>query len=182
MRCGGGQPGSPPGLLTRAPGGGAPGGQGQHRRSAGGVSTRHMAGARRLATRAEPERISLCRFPSFSGLPWGLSGKERTCQYRRVKLDPWVRKIPWRRALHPTLEFLPGKSHGWSSLVGCSPWSLRVGHDAVIERTRSCCGLEGVDKSVSSPAHALLRCKRGYYYTDFAGLQDLTGVERKHRM
>jgi len=27
----------------------------------------------------------------------------------------------WRRQWHPTPVFLPGKSHGWSSLVGCSP-------------------------------------------------------------
>ena len=29
-----------------------------------------------------------------------------------------------RRQWHPTPVFLPGKSHGWKSLVGCSPWSL----------------------------------------------------------
>ena len=23
---------------------------------------------------------------------------------------------------HPTPELLPGKSHGWRSLVGCGPW------------------------------------------------------------
>ena len=28
----------------------------------------------------------------------------------------------WRRKWHPTPVFLPGKSHGWRSLVGCSPW------------------------------------------------------------
>ena len=27
-----------------------------------------------------------------------------------------------RRRLHPTPILLPGKSHGWRSLVGCSPW------------------------------------------------------------
>ena len=27
-----------------------------------------------------------------------------------------------RRQWHPTPVLLPGKSHGWSSLVGCSPW------------------------------------------------------------
>ena len=27
-----------------------------------------------------------------------------------------------RRQWHPTPVVLPGKSHGWSSLVGCSPW------------------------------------------------------------
>ena len=28
------------------------------------------------------------------------------------------RKMQW----HPTPVLLSGKSHGWSSLVGCSPW------------------------------------------------------------
>ena len=36
--------------------------------------------------------------------------------------SPWVRKIPWRRARHPTPVFLPGESHGQRSLVGYSPW------------------------------------------------------------
>ena len=27
-----------------------------------------------------------------------------------------------RRKWHPTAVLLPGKSHGWRSLVGCSPW------------------------------------------------------------
>ena len=29
---------------------------------------------------------------------------------------------PWRRQWHPTPVLLPGKYHGWRSLVGCSPW------------------------------------------------------------
>ena len=28
----------------------------------------------------------------------------------------------WRSRWHPTPVLLPGKSHGWRSLVGCSPW------------------------------------------------------------
>ena len=31
----------------------------------------------------------------------------------------------WRRQWHPTPVLLPGKSHGWRSLVGCSPWSRK---------------------------------------------------------
>ena len=27
-----------------------------------------------------------------------------------------------RRQWHPTPVLLPGKSHGWRNLVGCSPW------------------------------------------------------------
>ena len=30
-----------------------------------------------------------------------------------------------RRQWHPTPVLLPGKSHRWRSLVGCSPWSRR---------------------------------------------------------
>ena len=43
-------------------------------------------------------------------------------QYGRPGFDPWIGKNPWRRAWQPTLVLLPGKSHGWRSLVGCSPW------------------------------------------------------------
>ena len=37
------------------------------------------------------------------------------------RLDPWVGKIPWRRAWQPTPLFLLGESHGQRSLVGYSP-------------------------------------------------------------
>ena len=37
-------------------------------------------------------------------------GKDSTCRCRRGRFDPWVRKIPWRRARQPTSVFLPGKS------------------------------------------------------------------------
>ena len=38
--------------------------------------------------------------------------------------------IPWRRKWQPTPAFLPKKSHGWRSLVGCSPYDRkRVRHD-----------------------------------------------------
>ena len=31
-------------------------------------------------------------------------------------------RVSERRQWHPTPVLLPGKSHGWRSLVGCSPW------------------------------------------------------------
>ena len=31
-------------------------------------------------------------------------------------------RLIWRRQWQPTPVLLPGKSHGWRSLVGCSPW------------------------------------------------------------
>ena len=36
---------------------------------------------------------------------------------KRHAFDPWVGKIPWRRAWKPTPLFLPGESHGQRSLV-----------------------------------------------------------------
>ena len=45
------------------------------------------------------------------------------CKRRRKhRFDPWVGKISWRRKWQPTPVFLPGKPHGWKSLLGCSPW------------------------------------------------------------
>ena len=48
--------------------------------------------------------------------------------------EMWVRSLgqedsPWRKKGQPSPVFLPGKSHGQRSLVGYSPWGLRVGHD-----------------------------------------------------
>jgi len=40
-------------------------------------------------------------------------------RYKRHRLDPSVRKIPWRRAWQPTPVFLPGESHEQRILVGC---------------------------------------------------------------
>ena len=63
------------------------------------------------------------------GLPCWLKGKESTCQCRRCRFDPWVRKIPWRRKWQLTLLlFLPGKAHGQRNLVGYSSRDHRVRH------------------------------------------------------
>ena len=48
----------------------------------------------------------------------GANGRKPTCQCRRCGFNPWVRKMPWRRAWQPTPILLPGKFHGWRSLVG----------------------------------------------------------------
>ena len=61
----------------------------------------------------------------FSG---GASSKEPAFQCRRCKrhrLNPWVRKIPWRRAWQPIPVFLTGEFHGQKSLVGCSLWGCK---------------------------------------------------------
>ena len=55
------------------------------------------------------------------------------CEHVCVQIFPFYKDIchtgleahptpVWRRQWHPTPALLPGKSHGWRSLVGCSPW------------------------------------------------------------
>ena len=44
----------------------------------------------------------------LQGFPGGTSGREPTCQFRRVRFDPLVGQISWRRAQQPTSVFLPG--------------------------------------------------------------------------
>ena len=50
---------------------------------------------------------------------------------RKTVLRPY-RLSARRRQWHPTPVLLPGKSHGWRSLVGCSPW----GREDAKSRTR----------------------------------------------
>ena len=45
--------------------------------------------------------------PGFLG---GSDSKESTCNAGRPGFDPWVRKIPWKRAWQPTSVYLPGES------------------------------------------------------------------------
>ena len=65
------------------------------------------------------------------GFPGGTSGKESTCNAGDVNdamFDPWVGKIPWKRAWQPTSVFLSGESHGQRSLADYCPYS-RKGSD-----------------------------------------------------
>ena len=60
--------------------------------------------------------------------PGVASGKEPTCRCQRWKrhgFEPWVKKIPWRRAWQLTPVFLPGESLGQRGLVGYSPWGCK---------------------------------------------------------
>ena len=75
-----------------------------------------------------PVPLDLRTLYSTWGFPGGASGKEPVCKCRRCRLDPWVRKIPWRRSWQPTPVFLPGEAQGERSLAGYSPWCRRVRH------------------------------------------------------
>ena len=48
-----------------------------------------------------------------------------TARYKRHKLDPWVRKIPFKKPWQLTPVFLPGESHGQKSRAAYSLWDHR---------------------------------------------------------
>ena len=78
------------------------------------------------------------------GFPGGASDKELAClcgRHKKGRFDPWVGKIPWRRAWQPTPVFLPGESCGQRSLAGYSPW----GHKELdsTEATQHTCTWKG---------------------------------------
>ena len=59
-------------------------------------------------------------WPTFSLVVWPQASK-------RCWFDPWVKKIPWRRARQPAPVFLSGESHGQRSLMGYSSRGLKSG-------------------------------------------------------
>ena len=84
------------------------------------------------------KRVINIKFATFAtiisfgwGFPSGSDGKESACiagATRDTGQDPWVGKIPWRKAWQPNPVFLPGKSHGQRSLAGYSPWGHKELH------------------------------------------------------
>ena len=58
-------------------------------------------------------------YPYFCQLPLIISapGKHQATLFKAV-----LGFQSWRRQWQPTPVLLPGKSHGWRSFVGCSPW------------------------------------------------------------
>ena len=93
-------------------------GESQERRSL--VGCRLWGHTESDTTEATEQLQQVIRRPSQVALV----GKEPASQCRRCKrceFNPWVRKIPWKRAWQPTPVFFPGESHGERSLVGYSP-------------------------------------------------------------
>ena len=76
-----------------------------------------------------PEIMALMEGLGASSGPYGASlGAQMVkirLQGKRLRSDPWVRKIPWRREWLPTPVFLPGKSHGQRSLASHGPQRIR---------------------------------------------------------
>ena len=79
----------------------------------------HLHGDR-LRSRNGNIKESSC--PVAGSFPGGSVVKESIRQCRRPRVNPWVRRICWRRKQQHTAVFLPGKAHGPRSLAGHSPW------------------------------------------------------------
>ena len=69
----------------------------------------------------EPEKYNMSQAGFLNVLMQVALVKNLPKRHKRRGLDPWVRKIPWRRAWQSTPVFLPGESHGQRSLVGYNP-------------------------------------------------------------
>ena len=61
----------------------------------------------------------------------------------RLRFDAWTKKIRWRRKWQPAAVFLPGESHGQTSLAGYSPW-----------------GQKEVDTTEQLSMHVVMSCAR----------------------
>ena len=107
--------------------------------------------------------------------PGGVSGKESICHCRRCKrlgLDPWVRKIPWRRAWQPTPVFLPGESYQQRSLVGCRLWGRTESDTTEATQHNIKCSycIHQQMRRASSKFHPLKICFFYIYYLDIRTL------------
>ena len=93
-----------------------------------GPSQNHGQAGFPVFHRSSPIAICFTLGRAHMGFSRGTSGREPSCQCRRHKtrgFNPWVGKIPWRRAWQPTPVSLPRESHGQRSLVGYSPGGHR---------------------------------------------------------
>ena len=78
--------------------------------------------------------------------------------WRRPGFDPWVGKIPWRRAWLPTPVSLPGEFHGQRSLGGLYPiGSKRISPSAF--SLLYCPIMMGVSEKAMAPHSSTLACK-----------------------
>ena len=67
----------------------------------------------------------------------------------RMPSSSWEKKLIW----HPTPVLSPGKSHGWWSLVGCSPWGRE--ESDTIERLHFHFSFHASEKEMASHSSTL---------------------------
>ena len=100
-----------------------PAGQ-QHRTLSQHRQTRGLAVPALEKAMATHSSVLAWRIPGTGSLVgcrlWGRTESDTTevIQQQQQQQQPLNQRRQW----HPTPVLLPGKSHGWRSLVGCSPW------------------------------------------------------------
>ena len=67
----------------------------------------------RLSEKCQSQKVAYLIIPT-------LVIKNPSANAGNIRNNPWVEKIPWRRAWQPSPVFLPGESHGQRSLAGYS--------------------------------------------------------------
>ena len=88
--------------------------------------------------RAKGNTATTALYERFSLLADARSSRERGSSLLKIKIPKearWTFRHLYpnmlefgRRQWHPTPVLQPGKSHGWRSLVGCSPWGCKESH------------------------------------------------------
>ena len=95
-------------------------------------------------------------------------------EYHKVKMQ-YARRRQW----HPTPVLLPGKSHGWRSLVGCSPWSceeLDTTEWLPFHFSLSCIG-EGNDNPLQCSCLENLRDRGAWWAAVYGAAQSRTQLK-----
>ena len=112
--------------------------------------------------------------------------------------DPRVGKIPWRRKWQPTPILLPGKSHGWRSLIDYSPCGRKESdkteqlhflfHPNLMLALSQVfpphlCAFQGVWSSASDLTPLRLVCKVGWEQSSLTNVCEVcnVAVEREHQ-
>ena len=93
--------------------------------------TAKLFGYMYIYTYMYPLSVETAKAPHSSTLAWKIPWMEehgrlqsmgcKESDMTKRLLSPFT-FMHWRRSWQPTPVFLPGKSHGQRSLVGCSPW------------------------------------------------------------
>ena len=65
----------------------------------------------------------------LKGLPWWLSGKDSTCQFKQCTFNFWVRRIPWRKERQHIPRFLGNsmdRGSWWATVHGTAKIQTRM--------------------------------------------------------
>ena len=83
--------------------------------------------------------------------------EKKLLQCRRLRFDPWVKKIPWRREQLPTPVFLPGEFSKQRRLAGYHPWGHKESDMTELLRTHMHRDTISLEKKINGNKEGLKR-------------------------